>query len=49
MIIDKGLVGNRQVIIDIDKKGELSFEDKALGAGSKPVAVKIRRAKVGKR
>jgi ATP-dependent Clp protease ATP-binding subunit ClpB len=49
MMIDKGLVGNRQVIIDIDKKGELSFEDKAIGASSKPVAVKVRRAKVGKR
>ncbi len=30
MMIDKGLVANRQVIIDVDKQGELSFEDKAL-------------------
>lgn len=49
MMIDKGLIGNRQVIIDIDKKGELSFDDKALGASSKPAVVKVKRAKVGKR
>ncbi len=30
MMIDKGLIANRQVIIDVDKQGELSFEDKAL-------------------
>ncbi|MBC7981786.1 ATP-dependent Clp protease ATP-binding subunit, partial [Candidatus Parcubacteria bacterium] len=49
MMIDKGLVGNRQVIIDIDKNGELSFEDKALGHGSQVPGMKIKRAKVEKR
>jgi ATP-dependent Clp protease ATP-binding subunit ClpA len=49
MIIDNGLVANRQVIIDIDKQGELSFENKPLGVSSKPVTVKVKRTKVAKR
>ena len=48
MMIDKGLVAHRQVIIDIDKKGELSFEDKALGSGSQVPGMKMKRSKVGK-
>ncbi len=40
MMIDKGLVANRKVVIDIDKKGELSFEDKALNSVTRTVPVK---------
>jgi ATP-dependent Clp protease ATP-binding subunit ClpC len=41
MMIDKSLVANRQVIIDIDKKGELSFEDKALQSVREVKDVKV--------
>ena len=46
MIIDNGLVANRQVVIDIDKAGELSFENKALGKEAKAVKVKARKVGV---
>ena len=47
MMIDKGLVGNRQVIIDIDKQEVLTFESKPL---PHPVSVKIKsRSKVEKK
>jgi ATP-dependent Clp protease ATP-binding subunit ClpB len=56
MMIDKGLVGNRQVIIDIDKQGQLSFEDKALQSVNVKTVVKVKpkvqtlkRSRVGKR
>jgi ATP-dependent Clp protease ATP-binding subunit ClpB len=40
MIIDTGLIAGRQVVIDIDKEGKLSFEDKAVGREVKVPKVK---------
>jgi ATP-dependent Clp protease ATP-binding subunit ClpB len=49
MIIDKGLVANRQVIVDIDKQGELSFENKAIREVREVKDVKVKKVVKGKR
>jgi ATP-dependent Clp protease ATP-binding subunit ClpB len=43
MMIDKGLVGNRQVVIDVDKQGELSFENKAIREVKEVKDVKVKK------